>query len=30
MKLGYIHFDRTEQKKYLAVISRLSQGGAII
>ena len=29
MKLGYIHFDRTEQKKYLAVISRLSQGGAI-
>lgn len=29
MHLGYIHFDRTEQKKYMAVISRLSQGGAI-
>ncbi len=29
MNLGYIHFDRTEQKKYMAVISRLSQGGAI-
>jgi len=29
MQLGYIHFDRSEQKKYLAVISRLSQGGAI-
>ena len=29
MNLGYIHFDRAEQKKYLAVISRLSQGGAI-
>lgn len=29
MKLGYIHFDRSEQKKYMAVINRLSLGGAI-
>lgn len=29
MKLGYIHFDRAEQKKYMAVINRLSLGGAI-
>ena len=29
MKLGYIHFDRSEQKKYMAVINRLSIGGAI-
>ena len=29
MKLGYVHFDRSEQKKYMAVINRLSLGGAI-
>lgn len=29
MRLGYIHFDRSEQKKYMAIINRLSQGGAI-
>ena len=29
MKLGYVHFDRSEQKKYMAVINRLSIGGAI-
>lgn len=29
MRLGYIHFDRSEQKKYMAVINRLLIGGAI-
>ena len=31
MKIGYVHFDRNEQKKYMAVINRLSlaEGGAI-
>lgn len=29
MRIGYIHFDRSEQKKYLAIISRLSEEGAI-
>ena len=31
MKIGYIHFDRSEQKKYMAVMNRLSlgEGGAI-
>ena len=29
MLLGFVHFDRSDQKKYLAVLSRLSEGGAI-
>ena len=29
MQLGFVHFDREDQKKYLAVLSRISEGGAI-
>ncbi len=29
MQLGFVHFDREDQRKYLAVLSRLSEGGAI-
>lgn len=29
MQLGFVHFDREDQRKYLAVLSRLSDGGAI-
>ena len=29
MQLGFVHFDRNDQKKYLAVLSRLSESGAI-
>ena len=29
MQLGFVHFDRNDQKKYLAVLSRLTEGGAI-
>ena len=29
MQVGFIHFDRSDQKKYLAVLDRLSEGGAI-
>lgn len=29
MQVGFIHFDRSDQKKYLAVLDRLSDGGAI-
>ena len=29
MQLGFVHFDRNDQRKYLAVLSRLSEGGAI-
>lgn len=29
MQLGFVHFDRSDQKKYLEVLSRLSEGGAI-
>ena len=29
VQLGFVHFDQTDQKKYLAVLSRLSEGGAI-
>lgn len=29
MQLGFIHFDQSDQKKYLAVLSRISEGGAI-
>lgn len=29
MQVGFIHFDRSDQKKYLAVLDRMSGGGAI-
>ena len=29
MQLGFVHFDQSDQKKYLAVLSRISEGGAI-
>lgn len=29
MQLGFVHFDREDQKKYLAVLSRISEAGAI-
>ena len=29
MLLGFVHFDRSDQKKYLAVLSKISEGGAI-
>lgn len=29
MQLGFVHFDRSDQKKYLAVLSKISEGGAI-
>jgi len=29
MQLGFVHFDREDQKKYLAVLNKLSDGGAV-
>jgi len=29
MQVGFVHFDREDQKKYLAVLSKISEGGAI-
>lgn len=29
MQIGFVYFDRSDQKKYLEVLSRLSEGGAI-
>lgn len=29
MQIGFVHFDREDQKKYLAAISRITEGGAI-
>ena len=29
MQLGFVHFDRNDQKKYLAVLSKITEGGAI-
>lgn len=29
MLLGFVHFDRADQKKYLEVLSRITEGGAI-
>ena len=29
MQVGFIHFDREDQKRYLAVLSKISEGGAI-
>lgn len=29
MQVGFVHFDREDQKKYLAVLSKITEGGAI-
>lgn len=29
MQLGFVHFDQNDQKKYLAVLSRITEAGAI-
>ena len=29
MQIGFVHFDREDQKKYLAVLSQITEGGAI-
>lgn len=29
MQVGFVHFDREDQRKYLAVLSKITEGGAI-